>query len=233
MLMRRIPTFPLLCLLLAILLHHLSVSVFAFAAKKKGGKKKVTASTNRGFGKAPPTLDETLVTFKTRIPESAEGKPCPCGVSGKTYGTCCGPYLRGLTKPMSATAVLQSRYTAFCWRNIGYIMQTTHPSCRDYNADPVAFAKDLNKNGMFDSFEFIGLKILGEEEKVNNDTEAFIEFQVKLQANERTGSLLEGQVTTIQERSKFLRDEATGSWSYASGDVRSTVQGVDDVILNA
>jgi len=207
----------------------------AFAAKKKGAKKRSSsASTNRGFGQPPPTLDETLAAFKTRRPEHAEEQPCPCGITDDTtFGACCAPYLRQEKMPLSPTRVLQSRYSAFCFRDVGHILRTTHPSCRDYQDDKIAWAKELNKNGMFDSFDFVGLEILGDEEHTS-DTEAFVEFEVKLRANQRTGSMLvEGQQSTIRERSKFLKDEATGIWSYASGDVRSTVEGVDDIILNA
>lgn len=215
----------------AYLLCHLD-GVVAFAAKKKSGKKKqASASTNRGFGRPAPTLEESLAQFKTRRPDSAEEKPCPCGVTGDKFGACCAPYLEGKSLPMTPTKALQSRYTAFCWRDVGHIIRTTHPSCRDYQEDKIAWAKEVNKNGMFDSFEFVGLTVLGDEEHTS-DTEAFVEFEVKLRANQRTGSVLEGQITNIRERSKFLKDEETGAWTYASGDVRSTVEGVDDVVLN-
>lgn len=207
-------------------------SASAFAAKKSG-KNGGSASTNKGFGKAPLTLEETLATFKTRVPEPAEEQPCPCGVSGKTYGNCCSPYHLRQAKPQSPLAVLQSRYSAFCWRNIGYVIESTHPSCRDYQEDKIAWAKDLDKRGMFDSFEFVGLTILGDEEISIDDNVGFVEFQVQMRANKRTSSQIEGQVTTIQERSKFIRDETSGDWSYANGDVRSTVKGVEDVVLNA
>jgi SEC-C motif domain protein len=209
----------------------LLVTASAFAAKK-AGKKAGTASSTKGFGKAPPTLEETLPTFKTRLPESAEEKPCPCAISGKTYGDCCSPYHRGKVQPKSPIAVLQSRYSAFCWRDIGYIIASTHPSCRDYREDKVAWAKDLDKKGMFDSFEFVGLTILGDEE-ITGDNEGFVEFQVRMRNNRRSSSQLEDQVTTIQERSKFIKDATTGIWSYASGDIRSTVDGLEDVVLNA
>jgi len=218
---------------------------FAAAAankkNKQGGggsskKKRAAAASNRGFGKAPPTLEETLATFKSRRPDpsSYDRVPCPCGVGNEMYGACCAPYLSdGGEKPiLSPTRVLQTRYTAFCYRDVGHIIRTTHPSCRDYQEDKIAWAKELNKNGMFDSFDFVGLTILGEEEHTTT-TEAFVEFEVKLRANQRTGSLLEGQVTNVRERSRFLKDEESGSWSYASGDVRSTVEGVDDIVLNS
>lgn len=204
--------------------------VSAFAAKKSGPKGGSAASTIKGFGKTPLTLAETLATFKSRAPESADGLPCPCGISGKVYGECCAPYHKGKAKPQSPLAVLLSRYSAFCWRKVGYVIESTHPRCRDYQDDKIAWARDLHSRGMFDSFDFVGLTVLGEEEIVEN--QGYVEFQVQLRANRRTNSLIEGQVTSIQERSLFMRDESAGSWSYVSGDVRSTVDGIDDIILN-
>ena len=136
--------------------------VFGFAAKKKGGgnkKKGGTARTNKGFGAPPPTLEEVLSKFRTRIPDvtdginSADNHICPCD-SGKTYGECCGPLHRNERLCLTMTDVLRSRYSAFSWRNIKYVMDTTHKSCRDYREDKIAWANDLNKGGMFDSFDF-------------------------------------------------------------------------------
>ena len=206
--------------------------VVAFAAKKSA-KMSTAASTNRGFGRPPPTLEEVLAGFKTRIPDLADEKPCPCGVvSGTTYGACCAPYLDGKSVCLTPDRVLQSRYAAFCWRDVGHIIRTTHPSCRDYQDDKIAWAQSLNKNGMFDSFDFVGLTLLGEVE-YTCDTEASVEFEVTLRANRRTGTTLEGQETKIRELSVFLKDKETGAWTYARGDVRSTVDGVDDIVLNS
>lgn len=200
----------------------LSTRINAFAAKKKGGKSpKRPASSNRGFGAAPPTFEETLDSFKTRLPNDAENQPCPCG-SAQVYSNCCAPYHKGELLPPSPLAVLRSRYTAFCWRNVGYVIESTHPTCRDYQEDRIAWAKSLDKNGMFDSYEFVNLNVMNEEG--GEEGEAFIDFQVKLR------SIESGEETTVAEKSRFLKED--GKWTYASGDVRSTVEGVDDIILN-
>ena len=213
-----------ICTLLLILLLCGPRQAAPFAAKKRNPRRG-TAKTTKGFGKAPPTLEEVLEGFSTREPEGATSQPCPCGVSGKTYGECCRPFHLKAIQPLTPTQVLQSRYSAFCYRNIGYIIQTTHPTCRDFQDDKVKWAKDLDKTGMFDSYEFASLNILGPEE-LPSENEGYLEFQVQLR--ERVG----GQVTTIQERSKFLRDPETGVWTYSSGDVRSTNEGLDDIKLN-
>ncbi len=112
----------------------------------------------------------------------------------------------------------RSRYTAFSWRNIDYVMSTTHELCRDFRDDKVAWAKDLDKKGMFDSFDFIQLTPGEEEMSQENENEGFVEFKVKLRAKDDS-DYVAGQETVITERSKFIRDPNDGSWKYASGDV--------------
>eukprot|EP00532_Pseudo-nitzschia_australis_P000789 CAMPEP_0168187718 /NCGR_PEP_ID=MMETSP0139_2-20121125/15199_1 /TAXON_ID=44445 /ORGANISM="Pseudo-nitzschia australis, Strain 10249 10 AB" /LENGTH=278 /DNA_ID=CAMNT_0008109979 /DNA_START=140 /DNA_END=976 /DNA_ORIENTATION=+ len=235
----------------------LCVQGFAAAKnKRKGGGKngKGNRGSFGGFGKPPPTLEEVLGKISiNRAPEDAGAKPCPCG-SSKTFAECCGPILNASSKEanehggcQTALEVLQSRYSAFCYRNVGHVIRTTHRECRDYRDDKVAWAKDLDKEGMFDSFEFVGLEILGggddnhESEKEENDeNETFLEFRVRMRGRSleespvrsRSVSSIEGEETVISERSRFLKDPESGTWKYAGGDVRSTVQGLEDTTLN-
>mmetsp|Transcript_2306 Transcript_2306/g.3370 ORF Transcript_2306/g.3370 Transcript_2306/m.3370 type:complete len:227 (+) Transcript_2306:91-771(+) len=202
------------------------------AAKKnnKGKGNRRAAASNKGFGVAPAEVfADVLSSFKSRFPADADSLPCPCG-SGDIYGKCCGPYHRGEIFPESATKVLRSRYTAFTWRLIPYVIDSTHPTCRDYRENRITWAKDLNKSGMFDSFRFISLEF-GPEIPGKNDKEAFIEFKVRLRATEDSGETLEGQETVIGEKSRFLCDEE-GKWKYSTGDVHSEVEGLEGTILN-
>ena len=194
-----------------------------FAAKKKGGGKKNVASSAKGFGTKAPSFDEVVASFKTRMGNNAVNERCPCG-SGLNYGDCCSPYHSGAKFPEVPLAVLKTRYSAFFFRLIPYIIATTHPVNRDFNPDKVKWAKELNKNGMFDSFEFVSLDP-GEASPGKDDNEAFIEFRVKLRAKD--GSREE---TIISEKSRFLSEE--GKWLYASGEVRSEVAGLEDAVLN-
>jgi SEC-C motif-containing protein len=236
------------------------------AAKNKGRGLKSSGNAKGkggfgGFGTPPQTLEDVLANVKTtRFPKDAPSLPCPCGSSKagqeqtdkKTYAECCGPLLEeashcgGCRTPLQ---VLQSRYTAFCFRNIGHVIRTTHKECRDYRDDKVAWAKDMDKEGMFDSFEFVELEIVDDDETVeateNNknksENEAFLEFRVRLKGRSveeapvrsRSLSSIEGEETVVSERSRFLRDPDSGIWKYAGGDVRSTVQGLEDTTLNA
>ena len=237
-------------------------AVDALAAKNKGRRRQSSGSAKGnggfgGFGTPPPSLDDFLATVKAnRTPKDASSVACPCGktkvgqdqkVIKETYAECCAPLLennslRGDCR--TPLQVLQSRYTAFCFRNIGHVIRTTHEECRDYQDDKVAWAKDLDKQGMFDSFEFVELEILEEDGKDgenNDENEAFLDFKVRLRGRSledvptrsRSLSSVEGEETVISERSKFLRDPESGVWTYAGGDVRSSVQGLEDVSLNA
>jgi len=170
--------------------------------------------------------------FRTRLPVDKDGVECPCG-SGMSYAACCEPFHAGRKRCLVPRDVLRTRYSAFTYRLVKYIMDTAHPSCRDYREDKTAWAQELNKNGMFDSYDFMGLEI-GGATMAEDEDEAYLDFKVRLRAKDRVGqvSSLVGKETVISERSKFLRDEI-GVWSYASGDVRSDdISGLEDVVLN-
>lgn len=66
-------------------------------------------------------------------PAEAAARPadldrCPCG--GGSYGNCCGPALDGGVPPVTAVALMRSRYTAFALQRPGYLLETWHPSTR-------------------------------------------------------------------------------------------------------
>ena len=239
-----------------------AVDAFAAAKKKPNKARKKNsnsqASTNRGFGAPPPTLMEVLEetnqkTKSKNLRPSVYGddgsissfldRPCPCGGLGTTsatsssvpYKDCCKPLhdaalaTEYAESPLCKTPldVLRSRYTAFLMRNVGYVISTTHPACRDYEEDKVSWAKGFDKDGMFDSFEFMNLEVLDEEDSNDNEHEAYISFQVTLQKKEKAD-----ETTIIKERSRFLQDPTKGTWTYAGGDVRSQVQGLQDIQLN-
>jgi SEC-C motif-containing protein len=211
-----------------------------FAAKKPS---KNVAKTSKGFGSAPPTLEDFVKGFRTRLPTNAEELACPCGathgisasngaVAEKRllYKDCCQPIHRNTRSCTSPLDVLRSRYSAFCYRLIPHIIATTHSSCRDYQDDQIAWAESLNRNGMFDSFDFVALE-QGPEEIIDGSDTGYIKFTVRLRAKHRDGdsSILEGLESSVTERSTFLRDSA-GVWSYASGEVTTAATGT--TVLN-
>jgi len=212
------------------LLVFLLQNVAGLAAKKnnKGGRK--AAASNRGFGAGPAEVfEEVCSKFKTRLPSDTSSVLCPCG-TGEMYETCCAPYHRGTVLPDSPTKVLRTRYTAFTYRIVPYILDTTHETCRDYRENRITWAKDMNKNGMFDSFQFVALEP-GPEIFGKDDKEVFIDFKVRMQAVKDFGDCVTGQEMVIGEKSRFICDDS-GKWTYASGDVSSLIEGLEDMILN-
>jgi len=111
-------------------------------------------------------------------------------------------------------------------------MESTHESCRDWRQDKVAWANDLDRSGMFDSFEFVKLEHGEEEVSEGDENKGYIDFKVTLRAKEDRLDSLAGQETVISERSTFLRNPDDLTWAYASGDVRSDVVGLEDTSLN-
>lgn len=109
-------------------------------------------------------------------------------------------------------------------------MDTTHPSCGDYMKDRVKWANNLNREGMFDSYDFLGFEHKAEE--ISDDgTEAFVEFKVSLRANGTIDPEFFGNQLTVREKSRFVR-ERDMSWKYASGVVTTDVGGLNSVVLN-
>ena len=53
---------------------------------------------------------------------------CPCG-SLKPYEACCEPYHKHQNAP-TCEALMRSRYSAFVFGLVDYLVQTTHPSHR-------------------------------------------------------------------------------------------------------
>lgn len=202
--------------ILVALLPSLSVG---FAAKKKGGKRAKTgggtgsnvASNQKGFGVQPPSFEQVVSAFKTRLPTNAENEACPCG-SGQMYAACCQPYHQGLKKPEVPLRVLQSRYSAFYYRIVPHIIATTHPTCQYWRDDKIKWAKELDSDGTFDAVEFVSLET-GKETPGEDDKEAFVDFKVRIRTKDG-----KGDETIIREKSFFLRDG--DGWLYAGGEAR-------------
>mgnify|MGYP002061522716 CR=1 FL=1 len=107
--------------------------------------------------KPPPSLEAVAARFRNRLPAS-ECEPCACG-SGLGYAACCQPYHAGGASPESPERCLQARFSAFAYRLPLPLIATTHRENRDYREDRVAWARALDREGMFDGFEFVRLDI--------------------------------------------------------------------------
>ena len=211
-----------------------TMTTLAFAASKKNNKKSKKKSSNivgAGFGQSNQPKVEDL-EFPSRMPPDALEQPCPCGtVEGALYKDCCSPFHNKEKLPQGPKEVLKTRYSAFAWRLPLYVIETTHPACRDFKKDKIKWAKELNRNGMFDSYDFVKLDVGEETFNEEDDGEGFIDFKVLLKANKTSGDYIEGQDIVVQEKSRFLRT-SEGGWKYAGGEVTSDVAGLEGAVLN-
>ncbi len=130
-----------------------------------------------------------------------EANLCPCG-SGKTYELCCETYHKHFNAP-TAEALMRSRYAAFVFGLVDYLVETTHPSHRTKHLrEEIAFTcKEL---------AWTGLSVLtcwqgGEKDKVGKVT-----F--------RASFVQEGKGGVHEELSRFKRFGT--AWMYVDGEVK-------------
>ena len=129
---------------------------------------------------------------------------CYCG-SQKKFKDCCHPFITGELKPDTPEQLMRSRYSAFCVKNIEYLISTHHPSGRQANE------KDLLTRTAHET-QWLGLKILKTEMDPDDPHIGFVEFAAFYNT---TG---QGQ---LHEKSKFIREE--GRWYYLDGDLLAPV----------
>jgi len=67
---------------------------------------------------------------KEWVPGQRESSLCPCK-SQLNYGICCKPYHFGKAKVETAEQLMRSRYSAYFFRKVDYLVETTHPDSRD------------------------------------------------------------------------------------------------------
>ena len=123
---------------------------------------------------------------------------CYCN-SKKNYNECCYPFLSGSSKPESPEELMRSRYSAFCIKDIKYLISTHHPSRQGANE-----AELLNQT--FHNTLWIGLKILNTEESRTDNQIRYVEFAAFYQ-NDPIGQL--------HENSRFIYENE--QWFYLDG----------------
>jgi SEC-C motif domain protein len=93
---------------------------------------------------------------------------CYCG-SQKNYKDCCHPFMTGASKPETPEQLMRSRYSAFCIKDIEYLISTHHPSKRQANE------RDLLSKTIQET-QWLGLKILKTEMDPDDPHTGFVEF---------------------------------------------------------
>ena len=121
---------------------------------------------------------------------------CPCK-SKRTYAECCGPFHRRAQAPASAEELMRSRYSAYFFRRIDYLVQTTHPDTRH-----PGLQKEFED--MIDHPMWKFLTILRSSKGQEGDKTGKVEFVAQY--------YLDGKLQEFQEYSRFKRFK--GRWMY-------------------
>ena len=121
---------------------------------------------------------------------------CPC-LSGKTFHTCCEPFLKGEKNPKNPEELMRSRYTAYTKADVAYIEATMRgPALVDFNKEHAEhWAKQLTWHG---------LKVIQSRQEEDQGAVEFIAHYSS-----------DGNRDTIYEISEF--HEIEGKWYYFDG----------------
>jgi SEC-C motif-containing protein len=134
-----------------------------------------------------------------RVPREREESLCPCK-SRKSYAACCMPFHNGKARPETAEQLMRSRFSAYFFRLVDYLVETTHPDTRD-----PGLKGELEKTIHEVNWSF--LTILDVSKGGKDDKTGKVEFV----ANYFLGS----EPHELHERSRFRRFK--GVWKYLDG----------------
>ena len=124
---------------------------------------------------------------------------CPCK-SRETYAVCCQPFHLGRAKPGTAEQLMRSRYSAFFFRLVDYLVTTTHPDSREPDLKARLEETIHHANWRF-------LTILSSSKGGASDKMGKVEFVAEYFEDE--------QPHKLHERSRFKRYK--GAWKYIDG----------------
>lgn len=124
---------------------------------------------------------------------------CPCGSdgSGKIYHECCRPFHIGKAFPLTAVELMRSRYSAFFFRLVDYLVSSTHPDTREKN-----LREELDD--MVDGMLWRKLKIISKSKGTAVDKKGKVEFIAQYH--------FDGEFSELHENSRFRKYK--GQWKY-------------------
>lgn len=123
--------------------------------------------------------------------------PCPCGLDGRSYGDCCGPYHASDGTPGSAAAataerLMRSRYSAFALGDVEYLLRSWHSTTRPTRLD------------LDPAQRWLRLEVLGATEGGPFHVGGTVAFRAHWSERGRDG--------VVEENSRFVREG--GAWVY-------------------
>lgn len=130
------------------------------------------------------------------IPRERDQSLCPCK-SRQSYALCCLPFHHGKARPETAEQLMRSRYSAYFFRLVDYLVETTHPDTRE-----PGLKRSLEK--VIHQANWSYLTILGVAQGGKEDKRGKVEFVAEY--------FVEGEVYELHEVSRFKRFK--GAWKY-------------------
>ena len=125
--------------------------------------------------------------------------PCLCG-SGLVYGECCSPFHTGEKIPVTAEALMRSRYTAYVLRDVAYLQatwqETKRPKVIDFSHENI---------------EWLRLEVIETKKGGAADSKGLVTFKAFYQQ--------EGEECAMNEISRFVKQ--SGRWFYLDGTITS------------
>lgn len=110
------------------------------------------------------------------------------------------PYHHSKAKPATALQLMRSRYSAYYFRLVDYLVETTHPDTRE-----PGLRKELTK--VLPQANWANLKIIGTAKGEREDKAGKVEFIANY--------FVDGEPYELHEISRFRRFK--GDWKYLDG----------------
>ena len=129
---------------------------------------------------------------------------CCCN-SGNKSDLCCGPYLSGQSIPATPEQLMRSRYAAFFYKNIDYLIATRDPDHREKN-DRQLLADTCNQT------RWLGLVVMKKDASQLAIGVGYVEFVAFY--DQKGTDHIRGQ---IHEKARFVNKE--GRWFYCDGQL--------------
>lgn len=124
--------------------------------------------------------------------------PCYCGLVAD-YADCCEPYHLGLQHPLTAEALMRSRFSAFVCQNDSYLLATWDVSKRPKQLDLTS-----------EAIVWQGLEIIRCHKGRAEQNRGTVEFKAYYRQN--------GQTFVLHEISRFSKKDT--QWYYIDGAVQ-------------
>ncbi len=141
-------------------------------------------------------MDEDEEVSEEWVARERDVSLCPCK-SKLNYAACCQPFHHGKAQPDTAEQLMRARYSAYFFRRVDYLVDTTHPDTREKG-----LRKELAKTIHQVNWSF--LTILGSSKGQKDDKTGKVEFVADYFVN--------GEPFELHELSRFKRHK--GMWKY-------------------